>query len=46
MTELDKIQAETAKFHAETLKLQKEIKYYPMISIIISLIALLVALIK
>lgn len=35
-----KIQAELLKLIAETQKIQKETKYYPIVSIVIALIAL------
>lgn len=46
MAELERIKLEAEKLRAETLKIQKETKYYPAISIIIALIALIVALVK
>lgn len=41
MAELERIKLESEKLRAGTLKLQKETKYHPAVSIVIALIALI-----
>lgn len=44
MAELERIKTDAEKLRAETLKIQKETRYYPMIGIIIAVIALVAAI--
>ena len=46
MAELERIKMEAEKLRSETVKLQKEAKWFPWLSLAVALIALIVALVK